>query len=297
MRRRKYILLLTIIIKYSAFTQSYIALNVDNDLYFGTDRYYSSGIFIEHGYKKTNDSISAFKTQHWTFGQEITTPHLRLTQQKDKIDYPYNGWLFLGFRQEVFQHPKRGYGYGFQWGTTGATASLAKPVQNAYHKIVLGLEPLSWAATQVQAFHANFFITSYKAIPIQKRLDAVFFGRGQWGTYRSTVLSRFGLQWSSFEALPFFGHRLENLQKGMAFYVGIQNEYRWHDFAVQGSLFRSNAALDIEAVPLKQEWEGGFLFQQEDWRFAVFYNNASRDIKTQKYSRHQYLNITLTKFF
>lgn len=297
MKQKKIILLLTIFIKYTSFAQSYVAINVDNDLYFGTDRYYSSGIFLEYGYKQKGDSLNRFKTQHWTLGQEITTPHLRLTQQLDKIDYPYNGWLFLGFTKEVFQHPKRGYGYGFQGGTTGETASLAKPVQNAYHKIVLGLPPLSWAATQEQAFHVNFFITSYKAFSILKQLDAVFLGRGQWGTYRSSLLSRLGLQWSNFEGLPFYGHRLENLKKGIAFYMGIQSEYRWHDYAVQGSLFRSNATMKVEAVPLKQEWEGGFLFQQRPWRFAVFYNNASRDVKTQKFSRHQYLNITLTRLF
>jgi len=53
----------------------------------------------------------------------------------------------------------------------------------------------------------------------------------------------------------------------------------------------------VEAVPFKQEWEVGFLFQKKDWRALVLYNNASKDIATQRFSRHQYLNISLIKLF
>ena len=34
--------------------QTYIELSVDNDLYFQTDQYYSSGIIISYGKKKEN---------------------------------------------------------------------------------------------------------------------------------------------------------------------------------------------------------------------------------------------------
>ena len=116
--------------------QSYLAVDVDNDLYFGTDRYYSSGIFLEYGKRLDTtsvDSLGPIRTEHWTLGQEITTPHLRLTERIEKIDYPYNGWLYLGYAQEHFKNPKKGQGYGLQLGVTGANVSLAKPVQNTYH--------------------------------------------------------------------------------------------------------------------------------------------------------------------
>ncbi len=297
MWKKKFFLLLTAFLSFLTFAQSYVALNVDNDLYFGTDRYYTSGIFVDYGYRQEEDSLDGFKTQHWTFGQEITTPNLRLTNDLDKIDYPYNGWLFVGFKQEVFKHAKRGYGYGFEVGTTGGSASLAKPIQNTYHKLVLGLLPLSWAATQEQALHANLMLRYYNALSIRKHFDLVFLGQLRGGTFRSSVLSRLGIQWSRFEALPFFGHRLENMQNGLAFYAGVQAEYRWHDYAVQGSLFKNNAAIDLEAVFFKHEWEAGFLYHLKRWRFAVLYNNASKDVQSQKYSRHQYLNITLTRLF
>ena len=89
-------------------SQRYFGLSVDNDLFFGTDRYYSSGIFLKYGgiKKQPKDSLDsqAFISEHWTFGQEINTPSLRLTYDINKLDYPFNGWLYLGFQKEYFKH-------------------------------------------------------------------------------------------------------------------------------------------------------------------------------------------------
>ena len=280
--------------------QSYLAIDVDNDLYFGTDRYYSSGIFLEYGKRldtTSKVSLRPIRTCHWTIGQEITTPHLRLTERIEKIDYPYNGWLYLGYAQEKFKNPQKGQGFGFQLGVTGANVSLAKPIQNTYHKIFLGLPPLSWQATQAQTVHANIFITYYRGFSNRRNLDWVFYGKGQIGTYQTSARVRFGLQWSTFEGLPFFGNRLEILSEGLALYIGMQGEYRGHDYAVEGSLFKNNAAINLESVPFKQEWEFGLIYHSKHWRFLTLFNNASKDVKTQRFSRHNYLNITITRLF
>ena len=141
-------------------SQSYFGLSVDNDLYFGTDRYYSSGIFLKYGRlkKKPKDSVDSqvYVSEHWTFGQEINTPSLRLTSDLNKIDYPYSGWLYLSFQKEYFQNLDFGYGWGLQIGTSGAEASLAKYFQNNYHIYILNLEPLSWAYSIPQSFLVNF---------------------------------------------------------------------------------------------------------------------------------------------
>ena len=113
-----------------------MGLNVDNDLYFGIDRYYSSGIFLEYGYinKYPNDSLNNWRytSRHFTLGQEINTPSRRLTSDITKMDYPYNGWLFFGYEEEKFKHPDFGYGWGIKFGTTGPEASLAKFLQMIY---------------------------------------------------------------------------------------------------------------------------------------------------------------------
>ena len=51
---------------------NYLNLDVENDLYFLTDQYYSSGIFIETGKVVEKDSVKKFRI--WELGQEIFTP-------------------------------------------------------------------------------------------------------------------------------------------------------------------------------------------------------------------------------
>ena len=63
--------------------QNYGGLSIDNDLFFGKDYYYSSGIFLQYGITKSNrdkplDSQELFKEEnffkkriHWTLGQQI----------------------------------------------------------------------------------------------------------------------------------------------------------------------------------------------------------------------------------
>ena len=116
--------------------QKYVSINVDNDLYLGTDRYYSSGIFIEYGKISTprtvNNKSKGFTSIQWTLGQEITTPSYRYSKEITKLDYPYNGWLYIQFKKENFKSLWSGFSYGFQFGTTGSEESLAKQMQNFY---------------------------------------------------------------------------------------------------------------------------------------------------------------------
>ena len=58
------------------YSQNSINLDVDNDLYFDKDYYYSSGIFLT--YSKFN-KLTNGKNQinHFTLGQEIYTPSKR----------------------------------------------------------------------------------------------------------------------------------------------------------------------------------------------------------------------------
>src|SRR5210317_343811 len=66
--------------------QSYGGLTIDNDLFFGKDYYYSSGIFLQYGTTKNGrekplNNEDLFKIEpaikkriHWTLGQQIYNP-------------------------------------------------------------------------------------------------------------------------------------------------------------------------------------------------------------------------------
>ena len=270
-------------------------------MYFGSDRYYSSGIFLEFGklIKTPSDSISKFGyiSKHWVLGQEINTPALHYTENISKMDYPYNGWLFLGFKKEFFKNPNLGYGWGIQFGSTGAEASLAKVFQNTYHTYILNAKQLTWASSIPQAFHLNSNLSFFWGKPFNDKIKFITRNKIQLGSFRTSINSRYGLQFGSLKGLPFFGNRLEILENGFSFFLGMELEYNFHDYSLSGSLFSQSSPFNLVAEKLRNKYQAGFIYFKIPWKAHFLFNNTSRYIKTQKYNRHPFLKIAITRIF
>ena len=281
--------------------QKYTGINVENDLYFGSDRYYSSGIFLEFGrlIKTPSDSILNFGyvSKHWVLGQEINTPALHYTENISKMDYPYNGWLFLGFKKEFFKNPNLGYGWGIQFGSTGAEASLAKVFQNTYHTYILNAKQLTWASSIPQAFHLNSDLSFFWGKSFNDKIKFTTRNKIQLGSFRTSINSRYGLQFGSLKGLPFFGNRLEILENGFSFFLGMELEYNFHDYSLSGSLFSQSSPFNLVAEKLRNKYQAGFIYFKIPWKAHFLLNNTSRYIKTQKYNRHPFLKIAITRIF
>ena len=281
--------------------QKYIGLNVDNDLYFGSDRYYSSGIFFEYGEvsKTPVDSISNFSyvSKHWILGQEINTPALHYTENLSKMDYPYNGWLFLGFKKEFFKSPNQGYGWGVQFGTTGAEASLAKFFQNTYHAYIINAKELTWASSIPQAFHLNSNFSFFWGKLLNNKIKLITNNSTQLGTFRTSIKSRYGLQFGSLGGLPFFGNRLEIIQNGFSFFLGMELEYNFHDYSLSGSIFYKTSPFDFITEKIRNQYQAGIIYIRLPWKVHLLMNNSSRYIRTQKYKRHPFLKVAISHIF
>ena len=78
------------------YPQNYVALNVDNDLYFGTDRYYSSGIFFEFGSLKKVSST--FQSNGWIEVTSHSNSWIEMVQHS-------KGWFALVFICALFRIP------------------------------------------------------------------------------------------------------------------------------------------------------------------------------------------------
>ena len=281
--------------------QNYLGLNIDNDLYFGSDRYYSSGIFLEYGFhrKVKSDSIDNkhFLSKHWTLGQEINTPSLHKTTYKKDMDYPYSGWLFLRYVEERYKNPDFGFGWGVTFGISGAEASLAKKMQNTYHIVVLNLEELSWSFSIPQAFHINAQTSFSSGINIRQNIKFVQHSYFELGTFRTGAKTRFGFQLGNLQGLPFFGHRLEKIMRGLALFTGTVLEYKYHDYSLIGSLFKDNSPFDFEMKRFTNTLQAGIIIHQNPWRLQLLFNSISKNIDEQQYKRHPFLNITLSRVF
>lgn len=279
--------------------QQYLNLSVDNDLYFGLDRYYSSGVFISSGAeKKGEDREGSFpkKYVHWTLGQEIYTPSNRYSTDVNSFDYPYGGWLFLERREEYSRRATTAWSWSLQMGMTGK-ASLGPYLQNLYHDKVLGLREVSWEQALPQRLHLNLKVQHKRRWNWTRHLAVLYEFFGALGTQRTTLGGRAGLLLGNAPILSFLGNPLENQKKSHAFYVGSRQEYRFHDFMISGSLFDQKAPFVMDPIQYKNSLELGVAFFTKKWRFLTLWNSISPDNNRQKAPRHYFLNISIARGF
>ncbi len=280
------------------FSQQYVNLSVDNDLYFNRDWYYSSGIFISFGkLREAKDQKESFpqKYVHWTLGQEIYTPSKRHIRDVSKFDYPFGGWLFLESAFEKYHSATSVWGASIKLGITGK-ASLAPFFQNLYHDKVLGLPDVTWEQALPQRLHTNFNVMHKKRLALVNGLALLYEMFGNLGTQRIATGGRLGLLLGSSKALSFLGNPLEMQSKARAIYLGTRQEYRYHDYMISGSLFDNDAPFVLTHIPYKNSIELGFALYSQKWRFLSLWNSVSKDNGLQRGSRHYYLNISIARF-
>ena len=279
----------------SVSAQRYLNLSVDNDLFFGRDRYYSSGIFVSAGKLNENSDMS-IKYVHWTLGHEIYTPSLRYTKEVEYYDYPYGGWLFFQRAEERQLNSNNAWLWAIKVGMTGK-ASLASFMQNLYHDKILGLPNMAWEKPVPQRFHVNLKGLYKKRINIFPKGAILTDFFGNLGTQRTAIGTNIGLLLGSSKAISFIHNPLEMQEVGFGIYIGSRLEYRFHDFMISGSLFDDNAPFTLESIPYKYNALVGLAIYGEQLQLQILWNRISNDNTTQKIKAHYYLNISLSKFF
>ena len=280
--------------------QNYFSIKVDNDLFFGTDRYYTSGIFLKFGNRLSIDSLKLNKkitTKHFTLGQKINTPSLRYTKDLKKIDYPYNGWLFIKYKKKTFYSNYKGYSIGFQIGTTGDDESLSKPMQNLYHKYILDLPSLPWTSHQPQSFHFNFITEYYNGLKFNDNINLLSQSEFYLGSYESYFGTRLGFQFGRINHHAFYNNSFLNPDKSISFYLGNKIEYGFHRYAFSGSLFDNNSLFKYDYLRMIHKIEIGLLYNINNWQFTAIVNSKNKDFKIQRYNRHTYLTLIILKTF
>ena len=297
---REGIILCLLMISVMGNAQEYFDLHVDNDLYFNTDWYYSSGIFIGTGKQrvKSNDGDKALKPQfvHWTLGQEIYNPKKRYSNDESTFDYPFGGWLFLERKLQTYIDSVSIFEWSVKFGVTGK-ASFAPYIQNLYHENVLGLKDLSWEKAVPQSTHLNISFQYRKRFNLTNQVSLLISGFSNLGTQRTGLGGRFGALIGTSKIISFTGNPLEAVGKAFAFYLGTRQEYRIHDYMVSGSLFNDDAPFVMSAIHYKNNIELGYVFHTERWKSFFLFNVVSKDVEKQNKNRHKYLSIGLTRYF
>ena len=275
----------------------YFNLNVDNDLFFVTDYFYSSGIFLQYGKEiltEENDSLRKFRL--FELGQEIYTPSDRYSIDPQEYDYPYGGWTYLKISQQKEITTNKQFEAGLQLGVTGDW-SLARWMQNTYHTNVLGLQENAWVDQVPAAIHFNIFGQYFYQKQVLKYLRYISQSYGSLGTQRTHLGSRMGLNIGNGNVFGLGANTLYNQRDGDAMYIGLNSSYVFHDYMIEGSLWNDNAPFIADNIPFRFEIEVGFALQSNRWKFLFLYKNRSRDNTLQPKESHHLMNITLSRFF
>ena len=271
-------------------SQKQINLDVDNDLYFNRDFYYSSGIFLSY-FKPVKDNVDDHN--RLTLGQLIYTPSMRYESNPEKYDYPYSGYLFLEYQKRKKMSSHSSYSLGGQIGITG-NASLAKGMQNLYHDLVLNLPNLKWESQMPQELQFNLLASYFKGFKIKDNLNLTSELYSKLGTYQIMSGLEMGLYIGDLSWLGFSDNYILNTDSEFSLFIGTKLEYFIHDFKLEGSLLNDRAELVMESNDFRDIFTVGLKKRFNNIQVLTSYNSTSKDTKNQRTKRHPFLKISIT---
>ena len=274
------------------YSQNQINLDVDNDLYFDSrDMYYSSGIFVSFSSLKNTDDKIFFN--HFKIGQLIYTPSSRYEINPNLYDYPYSGYLFLELSKQKQISENSSFTFGGNIGITG-DASLAKGMQNLYHDLVLDLPHLAWNSQMPQEFQINLVANYFKGFKIEDNVNITTKLYSKIGTYQIITGVNFGLLIGDINWTGFSDNLINNSKNKLSFYLGTHQEYYFHDYKLEGSLFNEDAPLTMTSNKYRNTIEVGLKKKFRNLQILTTFNSMSKDTEKQRTSRHPFLKISLS---
>ena len=287
----RFLTIIVVMISSYSYSQQQVNLDVDNDLYFDRDFYYSSGIFLSYSSYKIEEKKTLIN--HFKLGQLIYTPSSRYETDPNKYDYPYSGYLFLeGLKQKQLSDYSS-FTYGLNFGITG-NASLAKGMQNLYHDIVLNLPNLEWKSQMPQELQINLVANYFKGFKVEDNINITTEVYSRLGTYQQMGGVNIGLLIGELSWFSLSDNIIKESDNNLSFYIGTSQEYYLHDYKLEGSLFNENAELIMSSNKYRNTIEVGFQKRFNRLQVLTTFNSMSKDTEMQRTIRHPFLKISLS---
>jgi len=140
--------------------ENQLRLHHDNDFFTLTDRYYSSGLFLNYTHLLKNGILDGDNEQlTFSIGQEVYTPSNTETPEISEQDRPYVGFLALKWG---WSYVKKNHGISASLllGLAG-NASGAGGFQRWYHNVLVVSDPPIWVGEMENSLHVNLY-ASYR---------------------------------------------------------------------------------------------------------------------------------------
>lgn len=288
-------------------------ITYDNDLYFGTDRYYSSGGAVSYSFltKPTSRLHQRFARFDSTkvigrvqYGHQIFTPNKIKRRDVADFDRPYAGWQFLQFQVQSLSRNNVANIYKIELGVVGERSGMGN-LQEWYHERLSFPQPRGWDY-QIQnevilnlEYHKKLHWSPMRRIGFYSD-TGVKFGNGmnratQEITMRygkaNRLLNSGAAQSRISDHIPVVGNSDPEEEEGFIFY-GIEGQFVMSNIFIQGSLINSESphTEELEQFVIIQKW--GFVYTNYYTTFSFIVYNLSPENKGAK--DHTYLSLSLS---
>lgn len=294
----------------SAQTNNYkssFGFRTENDAYlgFGSDRYYTNGLFINYSRAiRQADTSDKFIKRTWDaeIGQSIYNAQTGAVPDISYVDRPFAGYLYGSAKINWFTKDGEHLSAGISVGTVGPN-SLAQDAQELLHDIVGFYEINGWqyqvrnelginAQFEYKRPLARTGATTDFSLSSKASLGTTFTGAAAGILFRAGDINELFQSVSS-------GSRISN-QKGSVipdkeffFYTQPTLQVVVYDATIQGGLFRDEKGpVTYKPNRLIYSQEVGVKYAQDRWMLSFAAIFKTKELKSQAKS-HQYGSASL----
>lgn len=270
-------------------------LQVDNDLYFGRDKYYSSGIIVGYSKSLQNDFIFN-KRPDETLQLDIKAGHLIFTPgdidatDTRFFDRPFAGWLFVetGLSKASENSILRA---NLEIGLTG-NASFGEDIQVWYHRILGIEEEPSWQDQIPGELLANFKPSFIYSEVLNDMTFLDFVSNGSLGTKDMYAEQMLGVTYGRRNQLSessAFG--MMGTSSKPEFFGFFRAGYRFvgHDTFLEGSPLNDHAKFTVDPKEHLFKIDAGGNFNIGKHLFSAVYHFNTKSSKRE--DAHYFLEI------
>jgi lipid A 3-O-deacylase len=275
-----------------------ISMDVDNDIFFFIDYYYTAGQDINYR-RLVNPRHALYKRFHgksdsakvivsYSAGFKIFTPQNLDSTDTKAMDRPYAGYIYTKFGITNFPKPSVSNRYEVETGIVGRNSRMGQ-LQRWVHNGLDFVVPAGWNSQIRNETVVNLYYTRYKQIELARRFDVVSQSAAQAGTGGNKLSQDFtfrALRFNSINNSSFNQSRLSwnepdsPAHKEFFFFFGAGVQYVITDIFIQGSIFKSRKSVftvPIQHAIIRETFGMMFSSKSVTWNITIFH--LSKDVK------------------
>jgi len=301
---KKLLLLITnLFIVFSTIAQinEQIGLVIENDKLVLTDKYYTSGIFVNYKrdfqnnfiLKKTDNNVLQMNI---TLGNETYTPSNLYSTNPIDFDRPYAGWFFLKTELGSITDYKALF-LALETGVTGEEA-LSGQLQNFVHEILNVDAGVTWA----QQIEFKFLVNLKAKYIMTKNITAHhafhYTIEPSLGTKDIFIENSLGYYFGSFNNLKHssrIGIINKTTNKELFGFVRLGYKYVAHNTLIQGGINYDDVLFTTYREPHVLKFKAGGVLSTNRNTFKFIYNFNTKE--TPKSTKHSYGTISFSRNF